>query len=329
MKYKLSIVNYIFNISIFFFVSIIECATVKSKMQDPRWSEFQGIKWNEEIEVEVDYYESPVFADNKNSRDRYYKFYISSAMKDVGEEDLEFMAMSKFVKNALIRLGYKPVSKPEDADFVVRIAYGIGYSHTETSVYQGPGYSWTITGWYWSHQPGPTITQKTDIYRRSLIVTAWTSNDPSTAKQLWLVKCESTGTSNDLRLIIPYMATACFQQFGIEGKKKYNVTNQWIFLLDVAVYPAVFGINFGTDSDEKGVIKYVWEGSSAKKAGLQVGDRILKVNGKEVKDWKKLWLQMNSSEYTPAGSTIKLTIMREGWTSPKDVILTKEKIEIE
>ena len=83
------------------------------------------------------------------------------------------------------------------------------------------------------------------------------------------------------------------------------------------------GIQIGMKDKQLSVISPI-EGTPAHRAGLQAGDAIVEVDGKPTKD-------MAIEEAVtlirgPRGSTVKLTIMREGLTKPKVVPITRDNI---
>ena len=83
------------------------------------------------------------------------------------------------------------------------------------------------------------------------------------------------------------------------------------------------GIQIGMKDKQLSVISPI-EGTPAHRAGLQAGDAIVEVDGKPTKD-------MAIEEAVtlirgPRGSTVKLTIMRDGLAKPKVVPITRDNI---
>ena len=68
------------------------------------------------------------------------------------------------------------------------------------------------------------------------------------------------------------------------------------------------------------------EGTPAYRAGIQPGDRILKIEGLSTKDMQ-LADAVKRMRGKP-GSKITITIVREGWTEPKDFLITREQIRV-
>ncbi|MCS7164319.1 MAG: tetratricopeptide repeat protein [Thermodesulfovibrio sp.] len=72
------------------------------------------------------------------------------------------------------------------------------------------------------------------------------------------------------------------------------------------------------------VIREVTESAPAQKAGLEVGDRILKINGQSTEGWDGNKIIQNLRG--PEGSQVVLTIERKGWDKPKDFVVVRETI---
>jgi carboxyl-terminal processing protease len=69
------------------------------------------------------------------------------------------------------------------------------------------------------------------------------------------------------------------------------------------------------------------EGTPAYRSGIQPGDRILKIEGLTTKDMQ-LADAVKRMRGKP-GSKITITIVREGWTEPKDFLITREQIRVQ
>ena len=69
------------------------------------------------------------------------------------------------------------------------------------------------------------------------------------------------------------------------------------------------------------------EGTPAYRAGIQPGDRILKIEGLSTKDMQ-LADAVKRMRGKP-GSKITVTVVREGWTEPKDFLITREQIRVQ
>lgn len=68
------------------------------------------------------------------------------------------------------------------------------------------------------------------------------------------------------------------------------------------------------------------EGTPADRAGILSGDRIVRINGEPTKDMTLI--EAVRKLRGPRGSQVTISIIREGFTDPKDVAITREVIEV-
>ena len=96
-----------------------------------------------------------------------------------------------------------------------------------------------------------------------------------------------------------------------------KVTRGW---LGVQIQPVTADIasSLGLDATKGAIVAEVQDGSPAEKAGLQVGDVVLQVDGKEVQDPKDLAIKI--SGFAP-GSEVNITLHRDGSTVTETVAL--------
>jgi carboxyl-terminal processing protease len=89
---------------------------------------------------------------------------------------------------------------------------------------------------------------------------------------------------------------------------------------------AGIGVSIGTDRDGNVVIYSITDGYSAQKAGMRIGDKIIKINGidvrrKEVSDVRALIKGEPNTE-------VKITVEREGERQPVEFTLIRREIQI-
>lgn len=112
-------------------------------------------------------------------------FIIVSAIENVGDEDLEFRTVSRWVTNALGLLGYTRAESKEEASLLVRVAYGRGEPQSTTHTYNtAPGYSFPV-GWYHYYVPGKTETVTSRFYAVHLVAEAYLLTTEGKLPQVW------------------------------------------------------------------------------------------------------------------------------------------------
>jgi carboxyl-terminal processing protease len=85
------------------------------------------------------------------------------------------------------------------------------------------------------------------------------------------------------------------------------------------------GMEIGVKKDQLQVISPI-EGTPAKKAGLRAGDKILEINGTSTAGMTSD--QAASLIRGPKGTQVTLTISRDDWNEPKEIIISRAVIEI-
>jgi hypothetical protein len=167
-------------------------------------------------------------------------YIISSAIKDVKDDDLQFKEFARYIENALSQKGYMRVDSDKKADLLIRLSYGLGTPQTTTSTYTTSyGYSYPI-GWMWYHVPPTTQTQQITHNTVSFQLEAYGLKTPSQQPQLWktTVKSNTRVPNNieggifvvtyydisDLRIQIPYMIAASSYSFGGNTGRAIDVT---------------------------------------------------------------------------------------------------------
>lgn len=130
------------------------------------------------------------------------RYFFESSMANIGTEDLEFREVARWLSHAL---GHPVAASREDADVLVRVAFGIGSPQTTRStVVTAPGYSYPI-GMYWYSAPPLTETYVNTTYTRQLNVEAYDLKTPGRLPQVWKTSITSVGSRGDLRYVLPFM----------------------------------------------------------------------------------------------------------------------------
>ncbi len=268
-------------------------------------------------------------------------YVLSSAMKNVGEHDLQFREFAGYIETALSKQGYKRVDSEENADLLIRLAYGIGDPKTEiyTQTYTtSTGYSYPV-GWTWITVPPKTetVTVKKTTYSRYLILEAYDSRDRRS--QLWKTTVTSTGRVSDLRIALPHMVVASIPYFGTNTGEKietfvYSGAPEVIAmkspptrslpsagktpdafskkdLLGVTVSPLTnkLASSSGLEGGNGVLVVEVSGNSPAQEMGLIKGDVILAVNNKAISGPQVLVEEIQNTE---PGGEILLLIYRDG-----------------
>lgn len=262
-------------------------------------------------------------------------YTISSAMKNVSDNDLQFKEFARYVGNALSQKGYNRVTNKEGADLLVRMAYGIGSPKTETSTNTyttSGGYSYPV-GWTWVHVPPTTetVTTKKTTYARFLILEAYDSKNHS---QVWKTTLKSEGSTSDLRIALPHIIAAGRPYFETNTGQKLEVKveSNGPEVLQIKKGPANthsigqftgkerLGVTiapltqehmntFGLDKKEGIIVLKIAENSLAQKIGVQKQDIILSVNNKITNEPQVLVEEIKNTE---SGGEILLLIYRNG-----------------
>lgn len=235
-------------------------------------------------------------------------YILSSAIKSVSDDDIQFKEFARYIEKALSKTGYKRVDS-ENANLIIRFAYGIGQPKTETNTETyttSTGYSYQV-GWTWINVPPQTetVTTKNTTYERFLMIEAYDSKDRRS--QLWRTTVKSKGWSSDLRVALPHMIAAAIYNFGTDtrGKLKTGMYGNAPQVLDImrssdahSVGPGHFAgkVLFGVrltqlayeeqldyNGQRAGVlITEVADNSVAQEMGLQKYDIILALNNHPV-----------------------------------------------
>jgi hypothetical protein len=210
-KFKLAGLWFI--ITSLFCVIMNGCATTPSTPPgpiDPRM-----LAKNERVMLTINSFAAP----DAKSKGKVY--YITSAIQNVIDDDLEFQEIAGYLENSLIQNGLTRTNNRKEADILIRLGYGIGNPKTTSETYTtSTGYSYPV-GWMWFTVPPRSETVTNTAYMRTMIVEAYDLKDPNRKSQLWKTTVQSEGTSSDLRVILPYMIAGSMVEIGTNtGQQK-------------------------------------------------------------------------------------------------------------
>ncbi|MGR8932149.1 MAG: hypothetical protein ACU836_16075 [Gammaproteobacteria bacterium] len=162
-------------------------------------------------------------------------FVVLPGNKALKEQDLQFIEFKAYVEKALIASGFSKADSPQDGDVVLFLDYGVGEPQSYQYAYDVP--VWNNMGFYpfyrrYGYYPmmssyyyAPRVETYL-VYKRYLSLEAYDMAaylQQKTPIQLWKISVQSLGTSNDLRLTLPYMITAMKPYVGINTGHMVNI----------------------------------------------------------------------------------------------------------
>lgn len=178
------------------------------------------------------------------------RYVLLPGGKGVEPADLQFQEFAAYVEKVLAEKGFMKVGAFEDADVAIFLAYAIGDPQTYQYTYSVP--TWGQTGVSSSNTYGtvssyggmanysgattytPTygVTGSTTHIGTNIVYTRFLSLDtydmPVYLKekrlaQVWKTRVVSAGSSDDLRLVVPYMIAAMKPYLGVNTGRKIEV----------------------------------------------------------------------------------------------------------
>lgn len=178
------------------------------------------------------------------------RYILMPGNKNVEVADLQFQEFAAYIDKALAEKGFVKTTTFQEADVAVFLTYAIGDPQTHQYTYSLP--TWGQTGVASSHTHGtvssygsmgtysgtttytPTygVTGSTThvgshtTYTRFLVLDAYdvaTHIKENKMNQVWKTSAISTGSSNDLRQVVPYMVTAMKPHLGTNTGRKVEV----------------------------------------------------------------------------------------------------------
>jgi len=178
-------------------------------------------------------------------------YIILPAMEGVTKDDLQFREYASYIQRALEEKGFQQASD-ETANLVVFVVYGIGEPSTRNYSYSLPiygqtgggmsyfnanisgsgGYSTASGSIYSPPQYGVVGSQSYSgsyvTYSRYLILDAYDAerlrkSEGKDVVQMWKTIIKSTGTSGDLRRVLPVMVAAAKKHISTDTKKEIRI----------------------------------------------------------------------------------------------------------
>lgn len=168
------------------------------------------------------------------------KYVLASGMSDVKESDLYFREFAAQFRRVLTHKGFIESTDRNDAAVEINLTYGTSSGYNEFYTYTRPIYHYT-GGERISYKETKTDSQgqKTEttgtvyvplrtqvigysselnsqtMYTHYVVLEAFAlAQGEATTKQLWKTTIRLTDSSNDLRHLLPYMATAATPHIG-------------------------------------------------------------------------------------------------------------------
>jgi carboxyl-terminal processing protease len=172
---------------------------------------------------------------------------------------------------------------------------------------ENPDLTGTAKGLEASLSPAPISDAKLKVFAQALALTEQQYAEPKTTKDL--VYGAIQGAVGTLDPHSSFMTPDEFRELQIETKGKFSGIGIEITLKDRTLT----------------VVSPI-ESTPAYQAGLKAGDQIVKINGKSTKNITLM--EAVKLIRGPKGSKVTLTINREGFQHPKDVVITRETIPI-
>lgn len=150
-------------------------------------------------------------------------YLMTSAMQGVDDNDLQFQEFARYVSNALSPRGFIRTDNPQNADLLIRLAYGIGEPQTTSKTFvTSYGYSYPV-GWMWFTVPPSAETIEKTEYTKTLVLEAYDLKDSKRQVQLWKITAKTVGPQDDLRIMLAYIIAASADYFGTNQGRQIDV----------------------------------------------------------------------------------------------------------
>lgn len=173
------------------------------------------------------------------------KYTILPANKDVSPNDLQFKEYKNLINKILQNSGYRAAKSKKESEIIIYLYYGISNPQEKIYSYSTPIFgqtgiassnthgSITNMGNYGSYSATTNYTPTYGIsgyanhvgtytyYTRTLVLSA--VKNAKNNEETWRVTVESTGSSNDLRVVMPALAIAAETFLGQNSYNKITI----------------------------------------------------------------------------------------------------------
>lgn len=201
---------------------------------------------NQKLKFDVDL-DSFARADMKEKQ----RYLLLPGEKGADASDLQFLEFATYVEKVLSEKGHTKVQSLDQADIAIFLSFGIGDPQTRQYSYATPTYGQTEVsaattlgtvssfGGMGTYSGATTYTPTYGVtgyvpqigsyttYTRFLLMAGYDiAAQAKEAKglQLWKTEVLSTGSSNDLRLVFPYMVAAMRPYLATNTGRKIRIT---------------------------------------------------------------------------------------------------------
>ncbi|MEW5755052.1 MAG: hypothetical protein AB1810_02000 [Pseudomonadota bacterium] len=179
------------------------------------------------LQVQVDAISNPAVTEPGK------RYQLKSGIAHVNENDLYFQEFSQIIHRSLQQRGFSPAANPDEAEIIILLSYGVSGGKTERYTYSTPIYDFVGGDTYTIQETtkdntGKETTTTSRIYVplttrvvgrdiREGSYTTYTAHlmlearDPKADKNaaaLWRATAEVTSPNNDLRGLMPVLASA-------------------------------------------------------------------------------------------------------------------------
>lgn len=152
------------------------------------------------------------------------RFVLLPGNPGANDQDLQFIEFKSYIEKILANRGYSKAGSLQDSNVVMFLSYGVGAPEMHQYSYEVP--LWNDMGYYYPYRmsrfnrgyyPGYGVggyAQRIESYttfRRYLLLEACEKEaylQQQQRRQIWKTSVQSSGASDDLRLVFPYMAAA-------------------------------------------------------------------------------------------------------------------------